>query len=218
MKVTTDACILGAWAAVPQGAKRILDIGTGTGLLALMIAQRFQQVRIDGVEINAEAAIQAKENVSASHWSDRINIIQTDVAVFAQDWTYDYLIVNPPFFRKSLLGPDQARNAARHTQLLDDKMLLNVADKLLSPTGSIAILLPPVEFSLLEKLFLESGWYCSDLLKVYRWVDSPPVRVVALFSRIPVAATQKETLVIHKDANSYTPQFEDLMRPYYLNL
>jgi tRNA1Val (adenine37-N6)-methyltransferase len=129
MKVSTDACIQGAWTPVPHGACRILDAGAGTGLLSLMLAQRAPEVMIDALEIDEAAAIQAGENISASAFADRIHIHHQDVRSFQPEDQYDLIICNPPFFINSLNSPEAARNLARHNHTLQQKDLLDLFDK-----------------------------------------------------------------------------------------
>src|SRR5688500_11779251 len=110
MKVSTDACIQGAWTPIADNVKDVLDIGAGTGLLSLMLAQRNYDIRIDAVELDVEAAQQAKENVASSPWKDRVEVIQADVTQHSFTKLYDMVICNPPFFNNSLLGDTDTRN------------------------------------------------------------------------------------------------------------
>ncbi len=217
MKVTTDACLLGAWPVLADTAIRVLDIGTGTGLVALMLAQRYPNIQIDGIELNPEAAEQAVENVVNSPWFNRINIIRQDIRDFTHLQLYDIVITNPPFFRNSLLGPDMARNAARHTDGLDDRTLLEAAERCLTQHGTIAVLLPLKEFRLFEKLFNGQGWWCNRSLLVRNNADKPDKRVIAIMSRQQSAAVI-EKLTIRDDQNEYTTSFKELLSPFYLHL
>ncbi|MGN6568280.1 MAG: tRNA1(Val) (adenine(37)-N6)-methyltransferase, partial [Flavipsychrobacter sp.] len=115
MKVSTDACIQGAWTPIHDHVRHVLDIGTGTGLLSLMLAQRDPRMHIDAVELDEQAATQAKENIVSSPFSERIDIIHGDAKEYQANQQYDLIICNPPFFQNSLLGDNSKRNTARHT-------------------------------------------------------------------------------------------------------
>ena len=118
MKVCTDSCILGAWTAVQlKNVKTILDIGTGTGLLPLMLAQKSESI-IDAIESDRESAGQARENVQLTPWSDRIHIIEGDVREFIGEDRYDWIITNPPFFESDLRSPERKKNEAKHDESL----------------------------------------------------------------------------------------------------
>lgn len=114
MKVTTDACIQGAWTPVLPSVKNVLDVGTGTGILALMLAQKNSEITVDAIEVDKDAAGQARANVAGSPWRERINILEGDVRNYPFDKRYDLIITNPPFFSNSLLGDDVNKNLARH--------------------------------------------------------------------------------------------------------
>ena len=115
------------------------------------------------------------------------------------------------------MGPDTARNAARHTDTLNDQTILDAANRLVKPDGEIAILLPMPEYKLFEHLFNDNGWYCGHSLMVRNLPESKPNRIIAIFSRVQKLKVE-EHLVIRKEANQYTPEFETLMKPFYLNL
>ena len=113
MKVSTDACIQGAWTPVTDNVKHVLDIGTGTGLLSLMLAQRYSNITIDAIEIDADACGQAKENIAASPWADRIKLTEIDINDYAPAQRYDMIICNPPFFLNTLLGSAPSRGSIK---------------------------------------------------------------------------------------------------------
>ncbi|MGL5464298.1 MAG: tRNA1(Val) (adenine(37)-N6)-methyltransferase, partial [Aeromonas veronii] len=141
MKVGTDGILLGAWAPVEQ-ARRVLDIGTGSGLIALMLAQRSRSdCRLDAVELDINAASQARENAAASPWADRVTIIESAIQDY-QAAPYDLVVSNPPYFVAGQSFSDPARALARHTGALDSHALLAACDRLLSPNGQVALVLP----------------------------------------------------------------------------
>jgi len=216
MKVSTDACILGAWVDPDGACKRILDIGTGTGLLALMLAQKTGAV-IDAVELDSDAAEQANENVDESPWKDRVNIIQSDVVGYNFQHKYDMIITNPPFFNNSLLGPAEDRNRARHTTTLNYQQLLDVIKDNIADDGEAAILLPVAEFSVWEELLAAHNWQVVKQLNIHPRTGQAANRVVAVC--IPGLGKQVEVheLYIRSAGNEYTDEFSALMHPYYLD-
>lgn len=140
MKVGTDGVLLGAWAQT-DGSRRILDIGTGSGLIALMMAQRCDAA-VTGIEIDADAAAQAAENAAASPFADRVEIVQTDLKDFRTEQPFDNIVSNPPFYTESVLPPDATRAAARHTQGLPLGVLVGQAKRLMAPDARFQVILP----------------------------------------------------------------------------
>lgn len=217
MKVSTDACIQGAWTPVEDDVKRILDIGTGTGLLSLMLAQRTDAV-IDGIELDEAAALQAKENIESSPWAERLHIIQADATDYTADTPYDTIICNPPFFNNSLLSDKAARNMARHTYSLSYSQLFNAIERNLLPVGYASIMLPPPEHELWNNLLNENGWCVFQKLIVKSKEGSAPVRIISLCKKGSKDKLKEETLIMRNADDSYTEQFIALMQPYYLYL
>lgn len=218
MKVSTDACIQGAWTPIAPQVGDMLDIGTGTGLLSLMIAQRKPDVRIDAIELDTEATAQAKQNVENSLWAGHIKIVNADVCEYNFDKRYDLIICNPPFFQNSLLGDKAARNQARHTITLTYEALLSVLQRTLKPDGYASVLLPYQEHKLWEKLVLETGLHVF-----HRLLISPSGkgfnRVVSLCGLKNFFPLQPdEVLQIYAEPQKYTQQFAELLSPFYLYL
>lgn len=143
MKVGTDGVLVGAWAGVRPSDTRILDIGTGTGLIALMMAQRVASAHVVGVDV--DDVVQARENADASPWSDRVSFVQCPVQKYAPDEPFDLIVSNPPFFVDSLTCPDAGRTAARHAVLLPYDELCDAVVRLLAPAGRFAVVLPVAE-------------------------------------------------------------------------
>ena len=142
MKVGTDGTLLGAWATVPPKPCRVLDIGTGTGLVALMLAQRFPQASVTALDIDSEAVLQARENVQSSPFADRIEVIQADAADFDAKEPFDVVVSNPPYFEQSLECPDQQRTLARHAASLTYTQLTRTAFRLLGDEGTFSVVIP----------------------------------------------------------------------------
>ncbi len=219
MKVSTDACIFGAWTPVAEGVKNILDIGTGTGLLALMLAQRNADVCIDAIELDPDAAMQARQNIEQSPWRDRIQAIEGDVRNYPFSKKYDLIICNPPFFQNSLLGPDSARNNVRHNLSLSFEDLLNRLNALLSPKGYCSILLPVAEHGRWEQLIIANGYTVFNKLLICLSGESAvPNRIASLCALQPAVEVTHQTLYIYKDKGLYTNDFRHLLSPFYLNL
>ena len=175
MKVGEDSVLLGAWVCV-DGAVRILDVGAGTGLLALMMAQRYPDALIDAVEIDCEAHQQAIENVEESKWSDRIRVICDDFILFAEQCPsrYNLIISNPPYFTASLKPVDTKRKVARHNDSLPHAGLLSGSAKLLAPEGILAVVLPTTE----ALMFIEQAAKYDMLVKRTLHLQSFPSKPV----------------------------------------
>lgn len=218
MKVTTDACIQGAWTPTAADTKRILDIGTGTGLLALMLAQKQPGAIIDAVELDKDAALQATENAAASLWAGRINIIEGDITTYTPKHKYSLIISNPPFFINSLLGVNANKNAARHTLSLGYQDLFAAIDRNLAENGIASILLPEPESQIWEALIERNGWHIASVLSVKHRENAVVKRKVMCISRNATGTTDHETLIIQNEDGSYTKDFTKLLAPYYLQL
>ena len=164
MKVGTDGVLLGAWAGT-ESCSRILDVGTGTGLIALMLAQRSKAV-VDAIDIDADACLQAQENAESSLFAGRINVFHSDLVDFAQASThlYDLIVSNPPYFVDSLKCPNLQRNTARHTDTLTLEDLLQYSRKLLAPQGRIALILPYDQKDRLTDCIQTQNLFLSDSL------------------------------------------------------
>jgi len=218
MKVTTDACIQGAWTTVLPGTKYVLDIGAGTGLLSLMLAQRYTNIITDAIEIDADAAQEARDNVVASPWKDRINILEGDVRNYAFQRKYDLIISNPPFFNNSLLGNEAGKNTARHTVSLSYAELLKVMEENLEDDGRVSIMLPTTEYIRWKSLAVTRKWFESGSLSVRHRAHAPAKRVVGIFCKREISIAKPDELIILEEGNNYSQDFIDLLSPFYLNL
>jgi tRNA1Val (adenine37-N6)-methyltransferase len=213
MKVTTDACILGAYTDV-EGAKKILDIGTGTGLLSLMIAQR-SNANIDGIEIDKNAYNQAVTNINDSVFKDKIVIYHTSIQEFITQKRYDLIISNPPFFQNYLKSETESRNNSLHTDTLSFEDLLSSVLRLLSPNGTFVVLLPMYESSIFEQLAISEELYPQKKLTIHHRKGSKILRIITTFGRIKKEIINEE-LIIKNPEESYTPDFQALLKDYYL--
>ena len=216
MKVGTDGVLLGAWTDVKQ-AKRILDIGTGTGLLALMLAQR-SNAEIDAIEIDSEAAEQACENINHSPWSHRIRIIHTSFQEFAGiKKKYDLIVSNPPYFINSLKTPDKKRSLARHDHELNHKSLTEGVKILLAGKGRFDVVLPADNFRLFCESMNNNGLYVSRQTNIYSNPESSCIRVLAEFSHTNSIKNSNDIVIETGGRHQYSTQYSELVKEYFLN-
>lgn len=218
MKVCTDACILGAYSSgiINGSTANILDIGTGTGLLSLMLAQK-TTAGIDAIEMDEAAARQANENVQTSPWAGRIKVIHTAVQQFNSSKKYDLIISNPPFFENDLKSTNEEKNNAKHDTSLTLLELANAINENLSGDGFASILIPYHRTNYFKEISEDAGLYIHEILKVQQ---SPKH---TFFRSIIVLAKQKgnykeDTLFIHDDQRQYSEGFTVLLKDYYLKL
>lgn len=216
MKVGTDGVLLGAWANAAQAAN-ILDIGTGTGLVALMLAQR-SSARITGLEIDADAAAQAAENVAASLWKDRITIIREDFRVYETEERFDVIVSNPPYFIDSLPSPNGQRNTARHSGELDFRNLVAGASRLLSATGELTLILPAPSLPGVKEIAREHNLHPSVQLNIITAPGKPVRRCLITFLPFVPARFQEDELLIETERHAYSDGYVAMTRDFYLNM
>ncbi len=220
MKVGTDGVLLGAWADV-EGTEKILDIGTGTGLVAIMLGQRTDKAEIHGVEIDDISCDQAKENMEAAPWSNRLKAIPIAIQDYSKTSSeqYDLIVSNPPFFTGGTFSDNQDRNSVRHTVKLPHGDLLGAVRKLLKPQGSFCVILPFIEGLRFEELANTYKFYCTNRMEVRPKADKPVERLLLKFERKPVAEVEKNELVIQKNKrNDWTEAYIALTGDFYLNM
>jgi tRNA1Val (adenine37-N6)-methyltransferase len=217
MKVCTDACIQGAYTArYASFAQRIMDIGAGTGLLSLMLAQQLPSANITAVELDAAAATQASSNIAASPWSDRIQVLSADARSLPVS-LYDFIITNPPFYEADLKSNDKLRNQAMHATTLDYASLLKVIADHLTPSGAFSILLPSRPFAEFVVLAAAAGFHAQQILQVRQSMKHDYFRTVGIFTK-KECITDVQDMAIRDTDNNYTAEFIDLLQPYYLYL
>ena len=235
MKVTTDACLFGAWVAkyfsenkiLKESPFNVLDIGTGTGLLALMIAQISSNINVDGVEIEGLAAQQATENFQASNFINQLKAIHKDIKNFNAPITngYDFIITNPPFFDDDLKSSSHNRNLAMHSLDLSLQDLVSEIKRLLKNEGTFAILLPYHRTDFFIELASNNSFKLLDALFVKQTTKHPYFRGMLLFIKEDSSVYNdnksylltKNELVI-KEGIDYSIPFKELLQPYYLKL
>ncbi len=219
MKVGTDGVLIGSWCH-PEACHHILDIGTGTGLIALMMAQR-SSAAIDAIDIDEGACLQAKENAERSPFAAQINICHTSLEEFAATHTahgYDLIVSNPPYFNHSLKCPDRQRNQARHTDTLPLHDLLHDARQLLSEEGRLCLILPFDQQEILTTLAEEQGLYLCRQTDVIPTPMASPKRLLVEYALTPQANPQHDSLLIEESRHHYSEAFSALVRDYYLHL
>lgn len=213
MKVGTDGVLLGAWA---NGGKRILDIGSGTGLIALMMAQRFPQAKVDGVEIDADAAEQSRENISASPFVGRINIFQGALQDYSPEEKYDSIVTNPPFFVNSLASPDATRTVARHANTLTFSDIFTFASHWLEDDGEISAVVPRDLMEAFSGEAFVRGFFLvrhNDIKTVER---KPAKRCLLAFSKQRRDSFEKETVSLMKADGKRSEWYHNLTKDFYI--
>ncbi len=217
MKVGIDGVLLGAWTQV-EDAQNILDVGTGTGLISLMLAQRSNAI-ITGIDIESGAIDQAKENVANSPWSDRINILGQSFQDFTKttNQLYELIVSNPPYFINSLKAPLESRSTARHTDSLTHAELIENALRILTPTGIICLILPVNEGLECIRFAERKGLFCSKRVNVYPKRDGEVKRFLLEF-KMKKSETEVSDLVVEESRHQYSAEFINLAKDYYLKL
>lgn len=216
MKVGTDGTLLGAWATLPANG-RILDIGTGTGLIAIMAAQRTSEAKITAIDIDEDCVLQAQDNIAASPWPDRIEVIHSALQEFDTPEKFDVIISNPPYFIDSQLSPDTARSTARHTTTLPFNELVTGVRRLLADGGHFSLILPPTE---MERFRSAARGVMFVVRECHVW--STPTsgvrRIMAEFQAEPPAKlTVVEKIIIEeKGRHEYSEEYRTLTRDFYL--
>jgi len=225
MKVTTDACLFGAWVAEEEKSekiitKNVLDIGTGTGLLSLIYAQKNSFAEIDAMEIDQDAYAQAKENAAASSFAERINVIHDDVKRFTFSKKYDCIISNPPFYEKEISSDNEKKNIAHHHLGLLFEELLGMIKGNLSSSGTFYLLLPFKRSEEIKKIILKEDLYVSKIVFVKQSMkhDYFRIMIAGKLSQEGHAETLIDEISIWDDHQQYKKEFKELLKDYYLYL
>ncbi|WP_028023869.1 tRNA1(Val) (adenine(37)-N6)-methyltransferase [Enterovibrio calviensis] len=216
MPVSTDGVLLGAWANAGEH-DTVLDIGTGTGLLSLMMAQRFPQSHITAIDIDEHAVNSAKENSEQSAWKHRINIVLQDIICWHDGPQFDTIICNPPYFNSGEQASDQRRATARHTDTLSHDSLLKVIKAHLFPHGQAHLILPSVEADQLIAKARDYDLHCQRLTSVKPTAVKPVSRKLVTLTVAQPDERQENMLVIQEDG-AYTADFVALTRDFYLKM
>ena len=217
MKIGTDSVLLGAWTPLnhPQS---ILDIGAGTGLLALMLAQRCDALTIDAVEIDEQAYIECSENFEESPWGDRLFCYHASFEEFftEMDEPYDLIISNPPFYSTDYKTPEKARNTARFSDALPSKQLLEGVSRLLAVEGYFSVILPYSESETFITLTATFGLFPQKITHTRGNEKSELKRSMMLFARKPLPSYPIHIFTIEKERGVYTDEYKELTKEFYL--
>ena len=216
MKVGTDGTLLGSWASAPAGACRILDVGTGTGLIALMMAQRFPEAQVTGIDIDTDAVGQASENALESPFKERIMIREGDVTRMEDTDGCDAIVCNPPFFDRSLTCPDQQRTEARHTVSLTYRQLMESAFRLLKDDGRLSVIIPADCRSRLESEAHLVGFFISRICSIQTTPKKTPKRYMIEFRKQPVKEIDTECGIIELSPQERSPWYQQLINDFYI--
>jgi tRNA1Val (adenine37-N6)-methyltransferase len=214
MKVGTDAVLLGAWVNVGD-AKTILDVGTGSGVIALMLAQRSNGI-VDAIEPDKNSSEQAKENFDLSPWKDRLHVFNTRIQE-VNTAVYDLIVTNPPFFSNSLLPPKATRQNARHTETLSFDDLLIATKRLLTNHGRLAVVLPVTEGDHFREKALTYDLYCNRRLAFYSRRSKQQERWLMEFSW-KSAGPVNETLVLYGEKENWSTEYAALVKEFLTKL
>ena len=218
MKVGTDGVLLGAWASVPEPGSRVLDIGTGTGLIALMIAQRSKDARVDALELDPSSASQAKENFLSSPWKDRISCIHSSFQEYSSQCKslYDLIICNPPFFSASSKTPSKEKNLARHDDSLSMDDILKGSLALMQKKSIISLILPAQKETQALDLIKEHHLHCNRLTRVIPAPGKATKRILMEFSFIQAKRIEDELAIETGLRHIYSDKFKNLIDEFYL--
>lgn len=220
MKVSTDSCLFGAWVASYAGQRlnashRILDVGTGTGLLMLMLAQQ-SEAMIEGIEIDEAAATEASYNCKSSGWRNRLQVLQADVRQFSCEGKYDLIISNPPFYERSLLSESRVQNIAHHDTGLTLYQLVAFIATALKQGGSFAVLVPFFRETEIIDLCTTKKLMLQQRVRVQHAADKPFIRSMLWFQQKTAIEAQEQVISIYSEKGVYSADFSNLLQPYYL--
>jgi tRNA1Val (adenine37-N6)-methyltransferase len=218
MKVGTDAVLLGAW-IIPNGSKQILDIGTGTGVVALMLAQK-TDATIDAIDIDENAYEQATQNVSESKFLSQISVIHSSLQTYSKstDKKYNLIVTNPPYFEQSLKSTDEQRSFARHADVLPFEELIDGVIKLLDIKGKFCLILPTLEAEKFRVLAQKKGLFLSKLLRVKSKINKDTdKRHLMQFEFTPTEFSEKTIAIELDERHQYSDEYKELTKDYYIN-
>jgi tRNA1Val (adenine37-N6)-methyltransferase len=218
MRVSTDAVLLGAW-VTPNGSKNILDIGTGTGVIALMLAQK-SDAAILAIDIDKESTEQARLNVAESIYNQKVRVLHSSFQdlVKISDQKFNLIVTNPPYFIDSLKNTSETRSTARHTDSLSFEDLLNGVKKLLDVKGKFCLILPKNEAILFREMAQSKGLYLSKLLRIRTRLEKDSEKRHLMQFEFKESEFSESTLVIEEDSHrNYTEEYKQLTKDYYIH-
>jgi tRNA1Val (adenine37-N6)-methyltransferase len=218
MKVSTDSCLFGAWVAEQSAgaAGNLLDIGAGTGLLSLMLAQS-TNTSIEAVEVEDLCFRQLTENIDTSDWKHRIKCVHVDILKYSPEKNYDLIISNPPFYENQLQSPDAAVNLARHANELSIAALFQKVKDLIHPEGEFYVLIPFYRLAECLERADKLGFFVHQQVEVRHSNQHKPFRAMIGFRITPVEK-KFETIEVNGHYGQYSPRFKNLLSPFYLKV
>ena len=218
MRVSTDAVLLGAW-VIPNGSKNILDIGTGSGVIALMLAQK-TDARITAIDIDKESTEQARTNVAESTFRDKVEVLHSSFQELARNSSqkYNLIVTNPPYFIDSLKTSSEPRTTARHTDALSFEDLISGVKKMLDQKGKFCLILPTKEAQLFRQMAESKGLYLSKLLRIRTTPEKDTEKRHLMQFEFKETEFSESTLVIETDVSrNYTAEYKEFTKDYYIN-
>ena len=220
MKIGTDGVLLGAWTPIENNPKAILDIGTGTGIIALMLAQRSNAEQIDAFEIDESAYEQAVENFENSPWSDRLFCFHAGLDEFLEEPEdeYDLIVSNPPFFSEDFRSENEQRDLARFQEAMPFEEIVEAADLLLSENGIFSVIIPFHEEDRFIELCAEVELFPIKITRVKGAQNTKIIRSLLAFKRFELAVLTADELVIEISRHEYTPEYISLTKDFYLKM
>ncbi|MFL5809178.1 MAG: tRNA1(Val) (adenine(37)-N6)-methyltransferase [Flavisolibacter sp.] len=221
MKITTDACFFGAWCAeeiskISAGKTNLLDIGAGTGLLSLMITQK-NKLHVDAVEIDSDAANQARENIATSPWSQQVSVYNENILQLDVKKKYDFIVSNPPFYENELNSDRQAKNIAHHSEELKLNEVFDIINQRLNEDGIYFLLLPFKRELEIKSIAAKNKMHINKKLFLQPSIHHKPTRIVIMGSK----STKKQliqTISIRDEKDDYSEEFRRMLKDYYLRL
>ena len=216
-KIGTDGVLHGAWAKIPPNAQRALDIGSGTGLIALMLAQRFDFLQITAVEKDEISFKEAGLNFRNSPWHERLMVIHSEIEKFTTEEKFDLIVSNPPFFNENTFAPSERRNNARNAISLSSELLISKTAELLSDTGYFSVIIPFEQEENFCFMAIRKGLFPFQILQVQGTKQSPFKRSLIAFGRSRQLIETKK-MFIEKERHLYSDDYKRLTQDFYLNM
>ncbi len=217
MKVGTDGVLLGAWAKPPLQPQQILDIGTGSGVIALMLAQRFPSAKVTGIDIEQGAYEQAQENFQNSVFASQLTAKNTAIQNFNSTDKFDLIVSNPPFFTQGILPENTQRQLARHTSDFSFEVFFEKVSTLLTKEGILAIVFPKIEADSLIKMAVNYSLFCQEYCTVFPNPSKPAKRALLTFGlQKPPEIKHTELTIENNIRHEYTEEYQQLLKDFYL--
>ncbi len=217
MKVGTDGVLLGAWSGKKISPKNILDIGTGSGLIALMLAQRFPSAKITGIDLHDLSIKDAQYNADRFPLPHHISMLTEDFLAFQPKKTFDFIVSNPPYFSEALLSEKDDKNRVRHQVHLTMEKLVKHAKDILSENGMLALILPTKEMLATIETAHEYSLFPQRICNISSTIEQQPIRMMVEFSGFKSFPPEEDLLIIYEADRSYTEQYKDLTKDFYLH-